>query len=451
MNVRPGAGPPEDTGPQLLASIVESSDDAIISKDLNGVITTWNKGAERIFGYTAEEAIGKPVTMLIPEALQAEEPVILERIRQGDRIDHYETVRRRKDGTEIDISLTVSPVTNGAGEIVGASKIARDISERKRASEAVRRADKHFRDFVENASVGMHWIGPDGIIIWANRSELEMLGYTEQEYIGRHIAEFHVEQPVIEDILRRLNNRETLKNYEAQLRCKDGSIREVMINSNVYWEGEKFVHTRCFTRDVSERKQYEQRIEILGREAEHRAKNIMATVQAIVHLTHAGEGGAVKQAIAGRIQALANVHTLFAQSRWAGAELSTLIDQELAPYSREGSRSFRTNGPKLLLKPETAQTMAVVLHELATNAAKHGALSATGGSVGVEWSLAPERQLVVRWTEMGGPMVQPPSHEGFGTRVVEKMVSGQLGGKLEFRWRPEGMTCEITLPNVDAM
>ena len=116
-----------------LASIVASSDDAIVSKNLDGIIATWNKGAERLFGYTAEEAIGKPVTILIPPDQYHEEDMILERIRRGERIEHYETVRRRKDGSSIVVSLTVSPVKNAEGRIVGASKIARDVTERKRA------------------------------------------------------------------------------------------------------------------------------------------------------------------------------------------------------------------------------------------------------------------------------------------------------------------------------
>jgi PAS domain S-box-containing protein len=118
---------------QRLASIVESSDDAIISKDTSGIIKTWNRGAERVFGYTAEEAIGQPVTMLIPVERLDEEPEILQRILRGERIDHYETIRKRKDGELIDISITVSPLRNATGRVVGASKIARDITERKRA------------------------------------------------------------------------------------------------------------------------------------------------------------------------------------------------------------------------------------------------------------------------------------------------------------------------------
>ncbi|MFP3547348.1 PAS domain S-box protein [Rhizobium sp. SIMBA_035] len=129
------AAQPGHDAAAFLAAIVESSDDAIISKSLQGIITTWNKGAERVFGYSAEEAVGQPITMLIPDDRLDEEPAILARINAGERVDHFETIRRRKDGTFIDISLTISPIRNSEGKIIGASKIARDISDRKRAAE----------------------------------------------------------------------------------------------------------------------------------------------------------------------------------------------------------------------------------------------------------------------------------------------------------------------------
>lgn len=117
------------------AAIVELSQDAILSKDLDGVITSWNRGAQRLFGYAAEEVVGRSVTILIPSDRENEEPMILQRIRRGERIEHYETVRRRKDGSLVDISLTVSPIRDPAGKVIGASKIARDITERRRAQE----------------------------------------------------------------------------------------------------------------------------------------------------------------------------------------------------------------------------------------------------------------------------------------------------------------------------
>jgi PAS domain S-box-containing protein len=148
------------------------------------------------------------------------------------------------------------------------------------ALEELRRRARELSDFVENASVGLHWVGADGTILWANQAELDLLGYSGEEYIGRKITEFHADQNVIEDILHRLTNRETLHNYEARLLCRDGSVRHVLINSNVMWEEDKFIHTRCFTRDITERKQVEEELhksrsqleELLSRERTARAE-----------------------------------------------------------------------------------------------------------------------------------------------------------------------------------
>ena len=197
--------------------------------------------------------------------------------------------------------------------------------------------------------------------------------------------------------------------------------------------------------DITERKRSEEQISILAREAEHRAKNVLATVQATVHLSHSDTADGLKRAIEGRIQALANVHRLFVESRWAGAELHSLVSQELSPYCQEGETRVRIDGPDLSLKPDTAQTIAVTLHELATNAAKYGALSVPTGTIQVEWSRAVDGRVVFRWTEADGPPATPPTRRGFGTRVMEGMIR-QMNGEMRFDWRAEGLACEIAIP-----
>ena len=304
-----------------LAAIVESSDDAIVSKNLDGIITSWNRGAERIFGYTAAEAIGQPITIVIPADRQSEEGEILTRIRRGERIDHFETIRQRKDGTLIVVSLSVSPVRHAEGQIVGASKIARDITEQKRCQE---------------------------------------------------------------------------------------------------------------------------QIATLAREAEHRSKNLLATVQATVRLSQSETLDGLKQAIEGRIQSLANVHSLFVKTRWIGADLSTIATQELAPYSEKNQRRVRINGPPVLLDPDVAQIIAMTLHELATNAAKYGALAMPEGQIELKWSHDADGRLQLHWTESSGPKVREPTHKGFGGRIIEQMIA-QRSGKMHFDWRAEGLVCEITL------
>jgi PAS domain S-box-containing protein len=246
-----------EMAPYWLAAIIESAEDAIVSKTLDGIITSWNKGAERIFGYTAEEAVGQPATILIPDDHPDEEPTILAQLRRGELIEHYETVRVHKDGSLIDISLTVSPIRDADGRIIGASKIARDITERKRIEVMLRNREEELTDFIENSAVGLHWVAADGTILWANQAELDLLGYTREEYVGRHIADFHADPEVIKDILTRLKGDETLHNYEARLRCKDGTPKYVLISSNVRRQSGAFIHTRCFTRDITERKRAE--------------------------------------------------------------------------------------------------------------------------------------------------------------------------------------------------
>jgi PAS domain S-box-containing protein len=257
---------------QFLASIVESSEDAIISKSLDGTILSWNRSAERLFGYTSDESIGRPITMLIPAERLGEEETIISRLQSHERIDHFETLRARRDGELIDVSLTISPIKDETGEVVGAAKIVRNITERKRVEAALLASERDLNDFFENAVVGLRWLGPDGIILRANRAEIDLFGYSRDEYIGHHISEFHVEPRVSEDILQRLRNGELIKEYSAKFRCKDGSIKDVLIDSSVLWDKGRFVHSRCFTRDVSAQKRAEEAL----RNADRRKDEFLA-------------------------------------------------------------------------------------------------------------------------------------------------------------------------------
>jgi len=154
-----------------------------------------------------------------------------------------------------------------------------EIEERKRVEIALRHSEKELSEFFEHASVGIHWVGPDGIILRVNQAELDLLGYSREEYVGCHIREFHVDQPVIEDILNRLTCGETLREYSARLRCKDGSIRDVLINSNALFDDGKFVHTRCFIRDVTDRKRIEEALQI----SEGRYRELIQQLPAAVY------------------------------------------------------------------------------------------------------------------------------------------------------------------------
>jgi two-component sensor histidine kinase len=166
-------------------------------------------------------------------------------------------------------------------------------------------------------------------------------------------------------------------------------------------------------------------------------------VLATINLSKAETLEELKRVIDGRVRALANVHSLFVQTRWIGAELSTIARQELAPYFKKGEQRARIDGPQVLLDPDAAQSVAAILHELATNAAKYGALSSTEGRIDLSWSHELNGILELRWIETGGPPVQTPTREGFGGRVI-RQLAGKLNGKARFDWRVEGLYCEIT-------
>jgi PAS domain S-box-containing protein len=168
-------------------AIVESAQDAIISKNLEARITTWNACAERIFGYTEEEAVGQPITIIIPPYLQDEENEILTRLKAGGRIEHYETKRLTKTGTEVDVSLTIGPIKDATGCVVGFSKIAHEITERKRAEEELQESQEKFRSVFRDAGIGMVIVSPDGRFLAANKAFCECLGYTEEELRARTV------------------------------------------------------------------------------------------------------------------------------------------------------------------------------------------------------------------------------------------------------------------------
>jgi two-component sensor histidine kinase/CheY-like chemotaxis protein len=168
-------------------------------------------------------------------------------------------------------------------------------------------------------------------------------------------------------------------------------------------------------------------------------------VQSIVRLSRSDSVTAYITAVEGRIGALSRAHTLLAQSRWQGTDLARLVDEELAPYRTADPQRIVAKGPEVLLEPGTAQTLALALHELSTNAAKYGALSQTSGRLVVNWDLRPDK-LLLSWTERGGPELHPPKSSGFGVRVIRASIERQLEGEARFEWPPEGLECNLSVP-----
>lgn len=309
----------------LLAAIVESSSDAIVSKDLSGIVTSWNRGAQLVFGYSAEEMIGRPILTLIPEDRHSEETEILERIRRGEKVEHFETIRRRKNGELIHVSLTISPIRGAGGRIVGASKIARDITERVRAEQTQR---------------------------------------------------------------------------------------------------------------------------LLMREVNHRSKNLLAVIEAMVRKTASSTPPHELVArVSQRLQALSAIQNLLVYGDWRGVDLRTLITTQAAPYT-EG-RVLELEGPQLLLLPAAAQALGLAFHELASNAARHGSLSQSQGAVKVQWALTNgkgEPELSLSWTETHGPQVATPANTSFGTTILKRATEDALDGTVRMDYDAKGLRWQLVAP-----
>jgi PAS domain S-box-containing protein len=270
------------------SAIVESSDDAILSKDTNGIIRSWNKGAQRVFGYEAAEVIGQPVTILIPEGYKDEEPNILARIRRGERIDHYETVRQRKDGTLIQISLTVSPIKDAHGKVIGASKIARDITDQRRANELQR----YFAAIVASSDDAILSKDLNGVIQSWNQGAQRMFGYTAEEVIGKPVTILMPEGRKNEEptILSRVRRGERIDHYETIRQRKDGALIDISLTvSPIKDDKGTVIGASKIARDISERKTAERVVqqakEELARaneELEQRVKERTASLNEVV-------------------------------------------------------------------------------------------------------------------------------------------------------------------------
>jgi PAS domain S-box-containing protein len=306
-----------------LAAIIASSNDAILGIDLGMKITSWNTGAERLYGYTADEVIGRSVLVLVPEDRQGEEPAILRQVSAGLKVEPYETARLHKDGRSVPVLLSVSPIYDAYGVIVGASKIAHDISARKDAER----------------------------------------------------------------------------------------LQSVLVG-----------------------------------ELNHRVKNLFATVLAISRQTlgHGQIDAADVRSFEARLSSMARAHDLLTHGTWEQAELRAIVEQSISPYSPD---RFAVTGPSIQVPPRAVVSICLALHELATNAAKYGALAVDQGRVSIAWTVqtgtgSPAR-LVLRWEETGGPPVTPPTHRGFGSRLIENLLAAELNGTVKITYDPKGVVCEV--------
>ena len=442
-----------ETAKARLAAIVESSNDAIVSKTLTGIVTSWNGAAERMFGYTAAEMIGQSIRKLIPTERQSEEDELLGLIGRGERVQDYETVRVHKNGTRIVVALTVSPILSDAGIIVGASKIARDITGRRAAERKLRESDERFRTLADNISQLAWMADATGWIFWYNQRWYDYTGTTLEEMQGWGWKKVHHPDHVDRVVDRIQRSWDTGVHWEDTfpLRGADGEFRWFLSRALPIRDDDgRIVRWFGTNTDITEQKQREEQIRLLMREVNHRSKNMLAVVQAIARQTVATSPENFTERFQERIQALAASQDLFVQSGWRGADIADLVRSQLAHFKDAIGTRIALSGPELVLTSAAAQAIGMVLHELATNAGKYGALSDAQGLVEISWEQrrdqAGDLRFCLEWVESGGPPVTPPSRHGFGSIVIEKMVGASLGAVSELDFAHSGVTWRLECP-----
>jgi PAS domain S-box-containing protein len=271
-----------------LASIVESSDDAIIGKDLNGIITSWNKGAEEIFGYTASEMTGTSIMRLIPADRQDEENQILGTIKRGESVEHFETLRQGKGGRLIDVSVTISPIKEATGEVIGVSKVARDITERKQAERALRASEISYRRLFEAAKDGILILDVDtGRITDVNPFLVELLGSSHSEMVGKTVGELSPFKDIESNkvMLGRLQKDGYVRYEDLPLETSDGRHVAVEFVSNVYQAGDKKV-IQCNVRNITERKRAEEQMRGMQTKLKQTNRDLMRRSEEIQYFYH---------------------------------------------------------------------------------------------------------------------------------------------------------------------
>lgn len=469
---------------QRLAAIVESSDDAIISVEIDGIIATWNAGAQRLLGYTAEEAVGEPVAMLIPVDREGEEQQILGKIRRGERISHYRTVRRRKDGTHVSVSLTVSPVIDAQGTIIGASKIARDLTEQdrtdlalaKRAQEQAALYEFTDRLFRAGSLSDIYEAALDAIIRALDCDRASILMFDEAGVMrfeasrglsDRYRATVEGHSPWMREtkdaspiVMPDIEAAELDHELRATIRAEDiGALAFIPLTAKGALVGKFMAYYRAphdfSANDIElavtiarqlgfsvERIRADVAKDLVAAETQHRIKNTLATVQAIAGQTLKQAPPEQLDTFLGRLRALGEAHDLLTKEHWEQAPLREIISRALKPF---GER-ITLEGPAVSLPARTSLMLTMCLHELATNAAKYGALSNTTGTVSLSWSVIDgQNRARVEWVEKDGPPVAAPARRGFGSLLVEH--SFKTEGNAQICFDPDGLICvlEITL------
>jgi PAS domain S-box-containing protein len=316
--------------------------------------------------------------------------------------------------------------------------------------------EKQFRDLLQALPAAIYTTDANGRITFFNRACVEFAGRTPK--IGDRWCVtwklFHPDgRPLPHEdcpMAIAIKENRTVRDVEAVAERPDGSrICFMPYPTPLRDETGNMIGAVNMLVDITTRKQAEERMMLLTREVDHRSNNLLAVIQAMLRLTKAETAEDFQAAFQGRLSALANVQKLFSVSRWTGASLKTIIEEELRPYAAHNTKRIKISGGDIRLPAALAQAIAVSVHELATNAAKYGSLSKPSGTIEIRWQIDQAANLSLHWKESGGPKVAEPARKGFGVGAIDGVIR-TLSGRISRQWKPEGLVCELCFPDIAA-
>jgi len=434
--------------------LVERMQEGALTLSGDGTVLFANGSFASLVDAPLEQVIGGALDRFLAERERPRFAAVLQEARAASV--RQEFALRRADGGEVASLLSLGPLPL-QDDVLVISMIASDLTEQKRTEQAVA-AERFLRSILEQATEPIIICDAGGTVTHASQAALALSG---SDLIGRSLAQVLALFPPRTDgqdparglvrQVERVLEGEILSGVEVRL-AGEGDGRHYLLSAGPLYDArDRVVGCMVMLTEITARKRAEEHQQVLLAELSHRVKNTLASVRSIAAQTlrNAPSFEAFKGAFEGRLKALALAHGVLTQSGWSEAELGELIRQTVLPYLTIRADSVSLSGPATYLPPRQVVTMMLIMHELAVNAAKYGALSQENGRVSIEWSIdhqGAERVLRLRWTESGGPPVRPPERTGFGTTLIERSIAHELDGRATLRYRPEGLVCELQFP-----
>ena len=426
--------------------------DAVIAVDSEMRITFLNAAAERLYDFTASRCLGQELSKVYESRWRHpdDEAAFKTALREGGEW-RGENVQVRHDGRELNVESGITVLRNLAGEPSGLLAVNRDITERKVQDDKILVSEVRYRRLFEAAHDGVLIIDPvTRKIVEANPFMTLLLGYPHDQLVGKELYQIGLlrDQAASQEMIQTLKRTSRMRYDDLPLESQTGQHREVEVVANLYSEGGLPV-IQCNIREITERKRAEEHVKMLIAEVNHRAKNLLAVVQAVAQ--QSAKHGKTETAAARlieRIGALAAGQDLLVKSHWHGVEVSELIEAQLAHFKDLFGTRVLFAGPKAQLRADAAQGIGMALHELATNAAKYGALSNDEGRVRISWQVSAdtEPEFSMSWQEEGGPKVAAPVQMGFGQIVIGRLAEAAVQGVAEINYAPEGFSWTLSAP-----